>query len=36
MYVNPFWLGVGVTLLAELILLFVAAMYSSGTGGDEK
>lgn len=36
MYVNPFWLGVGVTVLSELILMFVAAVFFSGTGDDEK
>lgn len=27
MYVNPFWLGVGVTIGAEAILLLVIATY---------
>lgn len=36
MYVNPFWLGVGVTILAEFIVLLVAAVYYGGTGGDEE
>ena len=35
MYVNPFWLGVGVTVLVELVLLVAAAVYFSGTD-DEK
>ena len=35
MYVNPFWLGVGVTILAEFVLLVVAAMCIE-TDDDEK
>ena len=35
MYVNPFWLGVGVTVLVELVLLVSAAVYFSVTD-DEK
>lgn len=35
MYVNPFWLGVGVTVLVELVVLVCAAVYFSGTD-DEK
>ena len=27
MYVNPFWLGVGVTIGAEAVLLLVLATY---------
>ena len=27
MYVNPFWMGVGVTISAEAILILVAAIY---------
>ena len=27
MYVNPFWLGVGVTIGVEAVLLLVAAIY---------
>lgn len=29
MYVNPFWLGVGVTIGAEAILLLLAAIYAA-------
>ena len=29
MYVNPFWLGVGVTIGAEAILLLVAAVWAA-------
>ncbi len=36
MYVNPFWLGVGVTILAELVLLVAAAVYYAGTDDDEE
>lgn len=30
MYVNPFWLGVGVTIGLEAVLLLVAAIYMAG------
>lgn len=29
MYVNPFWLGVGVTIGAEAVLLLVLAVYAA-------
>lgn len=29
MYVNPFWLGVGVTIGAEAVLLLVLAIYAA-------
>jgi hypothetical protein len=29
MYVNPFWLGVGVTIGSEAILLIVAAVWAA-------
>ena len=29
MHVNPFWLGVGVTIAVEAILLIVAAIYTA-------
>ena len=31
MYVNPFWLGVGVTIGAEAVLLLVLALYAAMT-----
>lgn len=30
MLVNPFWLGVGVTLLSELLVLFIVAIIVGG------
>ena len=30
MLVNPFWLGVGATILAELLFLFILAIISGG------
>lgn len=30
MLVNPFWLGVGVTILSELLVLFIAAIIVGG------
>lgn len=30
MYVNPFWLGVGVTVLFELALLVILALITGG------
>lgn len=29
MYVNPFWLGVGVTIGAEAVLLLVLAIFTA-------
>ena len=29
MYVNPFWLGVGVTIGAEAVLLLVLAVFAA-------
>ena len=29
MYVNPFWLGVGVTIGAEAVLLLVLAIFAA-------
>lgn len=30
MYVDPFWLGVGATILLELVILVVAALIKGG------
>ena len=30
MLVNPFWLGVGATILAELLFLFILAIIAGG------
>ena len=30
MLVNPFWLGVGATILAELLFLFIVAIIVGG------
>lgn len=32
MYVNPFWLGVGVTLFVEAVALIVVAIWMAGKG----
>lgn len=30
MYINPFWAGVGATIIVELVALIVAAVVNSG------
>lgn len=30
MYIDPFWAGVGVTVLVEIVLLIVAAVVTAG------
>ena len=30
MYVNPFWLGVGITIGVEAVLLLVLALFMAG------
>lgn len=34
MYVNPFWLGVGVTIGAEAVLLLALAIYAASRYDD--
>lgn len=31
MYVDPFWLGVGSTILVELVVLVIAALIKGGS-----